>query len=67
MPFSVGCRRFSNQAFDLRRRRRRAQVNIRRATVDDLLHMQSTNLHCLPENYQQVLASTGELFLPAVA
>mmetsp|Transcript_10646 Transcript_10646/g.18818 ORF Transcript_10646/g.18818 Transcript_10646/m.18818 type:complete len:194 (-) Transcript_10646:19-600(-) len=27
-------------------------VNIRRATVDDLLAMQNTNLHCLPENYQ---------------
>jgi N-alpha-acetyltransferase 10/11 len=26
-------------------------VNIRRATVDDLLRMQQTNLMCLPENY----------------
>lgn len=28
-------------------------MNIRRATPDDLLAMQNTNLHCLPENYQQ--------------
>ena len=27
-------------------------VSIRRATVDDLLKMQQTNLLCLPENYQ---------------
>ena len=27
-------------------------VSIRRATVDDLINMQSTNLMCLPENYQ---------------
>ncbi len=27
-------------------------VNIRMATVDDLIHMQRTNLWCLPENYQ---------------
>ena len=27
-------------------------VSIRRATVDDLLRMQQTNLLCLPENYQ---------------
>lgn len=27
-------------------------VNIRQATVHDLLHMQTTNLWCLPENYQ---------------
>eukprot|EP00696_Hemimastix_kukwesjijk_P010223 gnl/Hemi2/22836_TR7646_c0_g3_i1.p1 gnl/Hemi2/22836_TR7646_c0_g3~~gnl/Hemi2/22836_TR7646_c0_g3_i1.p1 ORF type:complete len:229 (-),score=74.87 gnl/Hemi2/22836_TR7646_c0_g3_i1:104-727(-) len=27
-------------------------VNIRRATVADLLSMQNCNLHCLPENYQ---------------
>uniref|UniRef100_A0A7S2RN65 N-acetyltransferase domain-containing protein n=1 Tax=Mucochytrium quahogii TaxID=96639 RepID=A0A7S2RN65_9STRA len=27
-------------------------VNIRRATVDDLVSMQTTNLFCLPENYQ---------------
>eukprot|EP01130_Rhizamoeba_saxonica_P002517 TRINITY_DN12307_c0_g1_i1.p1 TRINITY_DN12307_c0_g1~~TRINITY_DN12307_c0_g1_i1.p1 ORF type:complete len:162 (+),score=34.98 TRINITY_DN12307_c0_g1_i1:57-542(+) len=27
-------------------------VSIRRATVDDLLAMQETNLNCLPENYQ---------------
>jgi len=27
-------------------------VNIRRATVDDLLEMQNCNLSCLPENYQ---------------
>jgi ribosomal protein S18 acetylase RimI-like enzyme len=27
-------------------------VNVRRATVDDLLEMQNCNLSCLPENYQ---------------
>ena len=27
-------------------------VSIRRATVNDLINMQSTNLMCLPENYQ---------------
>jgi hypothetical protein len=27
-------------------------VNIRQATVHDLLQMQTTNLWCLPENYQ---------------
>jgi len=27
-------------------------VNIRRATVEDLLEMQACNLECLPENYQ---------------
>ena len=27
-------------------------VSIRRATVEDLLKMQETNLLCLPENYQ---------------
>ena len=27
-------------------------VSIRRATVDDLLKMQQTNLLCLPEDYQ---------------
>ena len=27
-------------------------VNIRQATVNDLLQMQTTNLWCLPENYQ---------------
>jgi len=27
-------------------------VNIRRATVTDLLNMQACNLLCLPENYQ---------------
>jgi len=27
-------------------------VSIRQATVHDLLHMQTTNLWCLPENYQ---------------
>lgn len=27
-------------------------VNIRMATVDDLIYMQRTNLWCLPENYQ---------------
>jgi N-alpha-acetyltransferase 10/11 len=27
-------------------------VNIRQATVNDLLRMQTTNLWCLPENYQ---------------
>lgn len=27
-------------------------VNIRQATVNDLLQMQYTNLWCLPENYQ---------------
>jgi hypothetical protein len=27
-------------------------VNIRRATVEDLLAMQACNLECLPENYQ---------------
>jgi hypothetical protein len=27
-------------------------VNIRQATPHDLLHMQMTNLWCLPENYQ---------------
>ena len=27
-------------------------VNIRQATVDDLMQMQTTNLWCLPENYQ---------------
>ena len=27
-------------------------VNIRRATVEDLLEMQACNLACLPENYQ---------------
>ena len=27
-------------------------VNIRQATVDDLIQMQTTNLWCLPENYQ---------------
>ena len=36
-------------------------------TRNYLLQMQSTNLHCLPENYQQVLANTGEIFPPAVA
>ena len=30
-------------------------VNIRLATVDDLLQMQTTNLWCLPENYQACL------------
>jgi len=29
-----------------------AMVNIRRATVEDLLEMQACNLACLPENYQ---------------
>ena len=27
-------------------------VNIRRATVEDILEMQACNLACLPENYQ---------------
>jgi len=27
-------------------------VSIRRATIDDLMQMQNTNLTCLPENYQ---------------
>mmetsp|Transcript_18296 Transcript_18296/g.25442 ORF Transcript_18296/g.25442 Transcript_18296/m.25442 type:complete len:137 (-) Transcript_18296:248-658(-) len=27
-------------------------VNIRKATIDDLLEMQNCNLFCLPENYQ---------------
>lgn len=27
-------------------------VNIRQATVDDLLALQTANLSCLPENYQ---------------
>ena len=27
-------------------------VNIRQATASDLLDMQTTNLWCLPENYQ---------------
>ena len=27
-------------------------VNIRMATVNDLIYMQRTNLWCLPENYQ---------------
>jgi hypothetical protein len=27
-------------------------MNIRRATIDDLFQMQTTNLSCLPENYQ---------------
>lgn len=27
-------------------------MNIRQATVNDLLQMQTTNLWCLPENYQ---------------
>jgi hypothetical protein len=27
-------------------------LNIRPATVDDLLQMQNANLWCLPENYQ---------------
>lgn len=26
-------------------------MNIRRATIDDLFHMQRCNLSCLPENY----------------
>jgi ribosomal protein S18 acetylase RimI-like enzyme len=27
-------------------------VSIRRAEISDLISMQNTNLHCLPENYQ---------------
>jgi N-alpha-acetyltransferase 10/11 len=33
-------------------RNKSIMVNIRQATVHDLLHMQMTNLWCLPENYQ---------------
>lgn len=37
-------------------------VNIRQATVHDLLHMQTTNLWCLPENYQ--VRKGGKFHLP---
>jgi hypothetical protein len=34
-------------------------VCIRQATSDDLLQMQTTNLWCLPENYQVRLQGCG--------
>ncbi|GBG34610.1 N-alpha-acetyltransferase 10 [Hondaea fermentalgiana] len=39
-------------------------VNIRRATVEDLLAMQNCNLHCLPENYQMKYYVYHELSWP---
>jgi hypothetical protein len=48
-----------------------SMVNIRQATVDDLIQMQTTNLWCLPENYQVRLAnaclSTNGRTAPCVA
>ena len=41
-------------------------VSIRRATVDDLLKMQQTNLLCLPENYQFKYYIYHYLSLPAL-
>lgn len=37
-----------------------AMVNIRNATIQDLMEMQNDNLFCLPENYQMKSDDRGE-------
>ncbi|POY73573.1 GNAT family acetyltransferase [Rhodotorula taiwanensis] len=42
-------------------------MNLRRATVDDLMGMQNCNLHNLPENYQMKYYMFHELTWPQVS